>query len=436
MMLLVVPDGESASAGKEKERAGSVAAGTSVDAAAEATGHQETQAGSAGGHDDLGTRGDAWRADCAQLWKAVQALKNKSNKQAIDTSFSQEEVPGRNTEEQNTIAQVAPKKRSFGFGFFSSKSQNIVGDVTGLEASIVGKMANADDIHRSMPQTFEEMAKFQGTMVGANVQMVSIIVDNLDQLVYGVCDRDDGGLDKITRILALRMHREVSGSVNMKEYKLCLLASLRSLLPKRWSMQAEENWSELWDDVQKRLEPMLPLPNKYKKPVTTFVNGLDDAMVKTIGLEVFVRLFKQAPKAEGFFNQSNDRLCFIVGRAFKYGADIYQEPEKIATDVQALGMRHIMFQIATEYFKPFVEVVLSVVADHNNDPVLLQGLAWSLETVAAIMVHTIDTNSNPLLSAVLNNKPKQVRKVLGEVPRGKRQGAALGNAVWVKGQWV
>merc|ERR1711972_467037 len=189
-------------------------------------------------------------------------------------------------------------------------------------------------------------------------------------------------------------------------------------------------------DVQERLEPMLPFPSKYKKPVTNFANGLDDAMIKTMGLEVFVRLFKQSPESEGFFNQSNDRLCFIVGKAFKYGADIYSEPDKIASEVQALGIRHIMFQIATEYFKPFVKVMLSVAADQNNDPVLLQGLAWSLETVAAIMVHTIDSNSNPLLTAVLNNKPKQIKKVLGEVPRGKRQGAALGTAVWVKGQWV
>merc|ERR1711972_683704 len=268
--------------------------------------------------------------------------------------------------------------------------------MTGLEVN-GGKMGNVDDIQRSMPQTFEEMAKFQGTMVGANIQMISIIVDNFDQLVNFICDRDDGGLEKTTRILALRIHREVTGRVSLKEYKLCMLASLRSLLPKRWSMQAEKNWTELWDDVEERLEPMLPLPNRYKKPVTNFANGLDDAMVKTMGLEVFVRLFKQSPESEGFFNQSNDRLCFIVGKAFKFGADIYQEPDKIANDVQALGIRHIMFQIATEYFKPFVKVMLSVAADYNN-------------------------------------KPKLARKVLGEVPRGKRQGAVLGNAVWVKGQ--
>jgi hemoglobin-like flavoprotein len=297
-------------------------------------------------------------------------------------------------------------------------------------------MAMSNDLQRSMPQTFEEMAKFQATMVGANVTLINIIIDFFDSLVFFICDRDDTGLEKETRILALRIYREVTGKAELKDFKLAMLASLRSLLPKRWTMQAEKNWVQLWDIVQDRLEPMLPLPGKYKKVVQNFVNSVDERQAKELGLEVFVRLFKAAPESEGFFNQSNDRLCFIVFKAIKFGADVYQETETIAADIKSLGIRHIMFQLDTKYFTPFVQVVISVIKDMNDDPLLLEGIAWSMETVAAIMVHTIDTNSNPLISAVLDNKPKQAKKVLGAVPRGKRQGAALGNSMWVKGEWV
>merc|ERR1739848_568675 len=112
----------------------------------------------------------------------VQALNNKKNgKDVVDQSSSQEEA----TETQMTAAAETKKKGLMG-GWFSSKKKNggsgagQAGDAGGKEIGAAKGMAMSDDLQRSMPQTFEEMAKFQGTMVGANVNLINIIVDFFD----------------------------------------------------------------------------------------------------------------------------------------------------------------------------------------------------------------------------------------------------------------
>lgn len=255
---------------------------------------------------------------------------------------------------------------------------------------------------------------------------VGIVIDAFDRLVASVVNNEERRLEKETRVLALRIHREAEGSVYLNEYKVCMLASLRSLLPKIWDLESEGAWAAMWDTVQAQLEPMLSLPGQYEKPVEKFFSALTVSERKALGLAVFERLFKLEPKSELYFLQSNDRLCFIVGRAFGFSVEVYQDPKQTVDAVTYLGLKHIMYGIPEYYFEPFVLCCLEELSIRCEDPDTINGFDWSMRLVQSIMVQAIEDGSNPLLKAVLKNNPKQVRRELAKMPRGQRAAASLG----------
>ena len=66
-------------------------------------------------------------------------------------------------------------------------------------------------------------------------------------------------------VLVLRISRVARGNVNFGEYKSCMLASLRSLLPKDWSTNHEVAWSWLWENVERIMQKNMGNPPKWEK---------------------------------------------------------------------------------------------------------------------------------------------------------------------------
>merc|ERR1712228_800843 len=139
--------------------------------------------------------------------------------------------------------------------------------------------------------------------------------------------------------------------------------------------------------------------------VQKLVTSLDQAEKTSFAFSVFKNLFDEAPVAQDYFKQSNTRLIFIVSRALDMCTELYQEPTRTVNDIVSLGIRHIMWNIPTTFFEPFVRVMLCECnARYSEHPLAIQGLKWSLTVISHIMVQTIDEGSSPLITAVVLNK--------------------------------
>merc|ERR1740116_552125 len=131
-------------------------------------------------------------------------------------------------------------------------------------------------------------------MIGANVEVIELL-KVWDSLVASVVKRDDFRLAKETRIIALQMYAEKMGRVEFKEYRVCMLASLRQLLPSHWDSDHQRAWEMLWDTLAGLLGASLELPQKYHRKVESVVDGLSKAEKREVGFGVFQRLFVMNP---------------------------------------------------------------------------------------------------------------------------------------------
>jgi len=276
-----------------------------------------------------------------------------------------------------------------------------------------------------IPQTFEEMTILNATMIGANLTYIKIVQQCMDRLVSATAKGEQTRLELEVNVVALRMHKDVEGDLRLGDFKLCMLASLRSLLPKSWSIAHEQAWVSMWDAVEQILNANRALPAKYEKAVEKFVTTLPDDEKKTFGLNAFNRLFDKVPKAENHFNTSNARLSILAAKGLDMAAAMYSTPTRAVNETTTLGLRHIMYNIETSYFEPFVQSMVEEVRNITTDELVIEGIEWALMQIACIMVFTIDEGSNPLLKAVIANSPKMVRAALAGVARKDRADACL-----------
>merc|ERR1719316_1675698 len=77
-------------------------------------------------------------------------------------------------------------------------------------------------------------------------------------------------------VLALRVHNQARGNVNLTEYKSCMLASLRSLLPKDWDSSHEVAWTWLWENVERLILKVHGKPPGWEKALAKFLDSLDE----------------------------------------------------------------------------------------------------------------------------------------------------------------
>merc|ERR1719440_1816043 len=76
-------------------------------------------------------------------------------------------------------------------------------------------------------------------------------------------------------VLALRISKVVKGAVNLSEYKSCMLASLRSLLPKDWDSGHEVAWTWLWDNVERLVKKNEGLLGVWEKALSKLLGSID-----------------------------------------------------------------------------------------------------------------------------------------------------------------
>jgi len=262
-------------------------------------------------------------------------------------------------------------------------------------------------------------------MIGANLTFIQAIESSFEELVSSVANNLDGQLELQANMCCMRLHKDVQGAFRLGDFKLCMLASLRSLLPKSWSIAHEQAWIQLWEKTEALLTSNMGLPAKYEKAVDKLINTMSEEDKAKFGLNAFNRLFDAEKRAEDHFKTSNARLSMLANRSLDLSAQMYKEPTRVMNEVQSLGLRHIMYNIPVAYFEPFVQGIVDEIACFTDDQEAIDGIEWTMTQIACIMVYTIDTGSTPLLRAVVSNDPKAVRKALQGESRKNRANACL-----------
>jgi len=327
--------------------------------------------------------------------------------------------------------QKAEKKRGFfGGGKKQSKSSSAAGGYTapqeGAEEASKAAHAPQNDIKQfHVPETFDEMVRLNAAMTSANLQYIGIMLDHFDGLVRDTCQL--GQLQEQTDILAMRICKECkAGQYKLSEFKICVLASMRSLIPATWDTKHEKAWVWLADSIEAMIKDSLPLPPKYERPVRRFLNeDMNNKEMRDMGLRAWYRLFKKNDQVEILFKQSNERLKFIAEQALLYCQKIYKDPAGVNTEIQELGTKHIMWRVKPTYFQAFVQCLDEEIRELTDDVNVINGINWSLTVVATIMARTVENGSTPLLMAALSNDVKGLKAVLAEIPRGVRGRAML-----------
>jgi len=322
-------------------------------------------------------------------------------------------------------AKAAPQKKKSMFGsMFSSSKKGQQGDAAEASASSSNQSSTKQGMSAfDVPQTFNEMVKLNAAMTGSNTNYILIMLDGWNDIVCDVIKY--GELREQADILALRIAKDVKEKVKTSEFKVCMMASLRSLIPGRWDTQHEQAWLWLWDSVDALLGASLQLPKKYDKKVDSWVNGLERQERRDLSMSVWKRMFAADPQTESFFKQSNERLIFIVEKALEFSAKIYAAPTQVDTEIRALGLRHIMFGAQPKNFSLFVKMMEEELKDRKVEDTTIDGIIWTLTIIACIMSRTVEEGSTPILMAALSNNPKQLKKVLGQQPRGNRSQSML-----------
>eukprot|EP00929_Paragymnodinium_shiwhaense_P010834 TRINITY_DN11581_c1_g1_i1.p1 TRINITY_DN11581_c1_g1~~TRINITY_DN11581_c1_g1_i1.p1 ORF type:complete len:419 (-),score=108.48 TRINITY_DN11581_c1_g1_i1:408-1595(-) len=373
----------------------------------------------------------------AESWAAV-------NKRAPDGAPGQEEQSqgqGQGQGQSGGYGQQSPaaskkkeEKKSSGWSFWGKSSssnaskgkENTAGNAQEEETNYQQKKNNGKSF--DIPETFTDMVKLNAAMTGANMTYIDIMLDSFDGIVNDIVKT--GQLAEQTDILAMRIAKDVvvtgGSSVKISEFKVCLLASMRSLRGSLWDTKHEKAWNWLWESVAAALTESLPLPARYEKPVKRFLmEQCEMKDLREIGMQAWYRMFAIDAAAEGFFKQSNERLIFIAVSAMQFTVKIFAEPTSMHTQMIDLGLKHIMHKVEPKYFPMFIDCLVEEIKTRTDEENVINGIRWGLMVIGSIMGRTVEEGSTPLLMAALDNNVVALKAELGKQARGKRADAML-----------
>jgi len=336
-----------------------------------------------------------------------------------------DEQKSENSEEEKhrmaTAAAARKQKRKGKFMQMLGKKQD-QGQMEGEQAVHGSKQSNNTDgtnMAQNVPTTYPEMFLFNAAVMGFGTSAwMNEVLACFDNIVTNVAN--SARLQEECDVLALRIARVAKGNVNLPEYKSCMLASLRSLLPKAWDSAHEVAWTWLWENVERLIMRIHGQPPIWEKSLGKFLSSLDEEQKFEFRKEVYARFFSLAPAGQDFFKQSNTYLHFIADKIMNMTLEIYQSPVKMVDDISALGLRHVGYAIPTELFGPFVTACVEVLMNYISDETTVESFRWSLGLISKMLVRTITEGSTIVMKAINQNSQKMLRKAVSCAPRGER----------------
>eukprot|EP00929_Paragymnodinium_shiwhaense_P042210 TRINITY_DN2187_c0_g1_i4.p1 TRINITY_DN2187_c0_g1~~TRINITY_DN2187_c0_g1_i4.p1 ORF type:complete len:1140 (+),score=240.24 TRINITY_DN2187_c0_g1_i4:69-3488(+) len=272
---------------------------------------------------------------------------------------------------------------------------------------------------QNVPTTYNEMFLFNAAVMGFGTSIwMNEVLSVFDSIVVNVAN--SGRLQEECCVLVLRIAKVTNAKVNLGEYKSCMLASLRSLLPKDWTTEHEVAWSWLWENVETLLLLNMGKTLAWERAVGALIDSIDEATGYQIRSDIYSKFFVASPIGEGYFKQSNTYLHIIATKIIQMTIDIYRDPIKMVDFVSGLGLRHVGYGIPTDLFGPFVSVCVEVVQALGAATDAVEGFRWALALVAKMLVRTILEGSTIVMKAINNNSVKTLQKAISCAPRGER----------------
>merc|ERR1712226_935096 len=113
------------------------------------------------------------------------------------------------------------------------------------------------------------------------------VVDCFDSIVRNVSNSIR--FQEECDILVLRISRVTTGPVVLSDFRSCMLASLRSLLPKDWDSEHEVAWTWLWRCVEAILMQSLGKPRVWVEALEGAIKKFSDDELFMIRKTVYIR---------------------------------------------------------------------------------------------------------------------------------------------------
>jgi len=270
-----------------------------------------------------------------------------------------------------------------------------------------------------VPRTFEEMFLWSSSVSGLKKLSWHLdVLKHFDSMVRNVANYQR--LQEECDVLSLKITKSAAGPVNLYEFKACMLAALRSLLPKLWDSSYEVAWTWLWDNVERLLQKTLGSPPIWERELDGAMMSFDDDAMYDIRRRIYERFFHLCPAGQDYFKQSNTRLHYIATKVLEMTVDILKDPKNVVEEISALGLRHVGYGIPTEHITPYVTASVETFKEVTEDETVLEAFRWTLSLISKILIRTILEGSTIVMKAVNANSEKLLRNAISCAPRGER----------------
>lgn len=278
----------------------------------------------------------------------------------------------------------------------------------------------------SVPTTFPEMFLFNSAVMGfgASSAWMKEVLGCFDNIVRNVSN--PSRFQEECDVLVLRLARVTSQvkapapDINLADFKSCMLASLRSLLPKTWSTEHELAWSWLWENAERILKTTMGKPPKWEAVWGRFLANQTEEQAYDFRSEVYTRFFTVCPEGQDLFKMSNTYLHLTATKIMTMTLEIYRQPVQMADTISALGLRHVGYGIPTRFFGPWASTWIGVLSDITEDQTVVEAMRWSMGLITKSLVRTILEGSTIVMKAINVNSQSAMKKAIACAPRGER----------------
>merc|ERR1719217_1877276 len=272
---------------------------------------------------------------------------------------------------------------------------------------------------QNIPTDFKEMFMFNAAVMGFGQNLwMNEILDSFNNIMTNFANV--GRVQEECYVLTIRIAKVTTGKVNLPEFKSCMLASLRSLLPKEWTTMHETAWSWSWERIESFMLENMGKTAKWEKALITLLEGIDEATGYQIRQDIYARFFSSTPAGESYFKQNVTYLHLLVTKVLGLCMTMYKDPVYCVDDISGIGLRHVGYGIPTELFQPLIVGICGVIRDLGVDEVSLKAFTWVLNLIGQMQTRTITEGSTIVMKAINVNNVKAVKDAINCAARGVR----------------
>ena len=143
-------------------------------------------------------------------------------------------------------------------------------------------------LNRSVPTTFVGMFEVSAAVMGINATggWMKEVLNSFENIVMNV--KNNSRLQEECNVLSLRLSKCLNRSkIELPQFRACMLAALRSLLPKDWDSSHELAWNWLWGHVERMIKATLGQPERWEAAIISLLGGFDSDESYNIRAEIY-----------------------------------------------------------------------------------------------------------------------------------------------------